>query len=87
VLAADSLIYWGITPRLDCDTRNAARKTAVRSAMQGSLFRFYVHEGHRHHGRLVSEWLRIHLTIAPRHRHAFALIGALLIVILGLTLL
>lgn len=26
-------------------------------AMQGSLFRFYVHEGHRHHGRLVWEWL------------------------------
>jgi uncharacterized protein len=25
--------------------------------MQGSLFRFYVHEGHRHHGRLVWEWL------------------------------
>lgn len=25
--------------------------------MQGSLFRFYVHEGHRHHGRLAWEWL------------------------------
>jgi len=25
--------------------------------MQGSLFRFYVHEGQRHHGRLVWEWL------------------------------
>ena len=25
--------------------------------MQGSLFRFYVHEGHRHHGKLVWEWL------------------------------
>jgi PII-like signaling protein len=25
--------------------------------MQGSLFRFYVHEGHRHHGRIVWEWL------------------------------
>jgi PII-like signaling protein len=25
--------------------------------MQGSLFRFYVHENHRHHGRLVWEWL------------------------------
>ncbi|MGH8294007.1 MAG: DUF190 domain-containing protein [Steroidobacteraceae bacterium] len=25
--------------------------------MQGSLFRFYVHEGHRHHGRLLWEWL------------------------------
>ncbi|MDE2051462.1 MAG: DUF190 domain-containing protein [Gammaproteobacteria bacterium] len=25
--------------------------------MQGSLFRFYVHEGHRHRGRLVWEWL------------------------------
>jgi PII-like signaling protein len=25
--------------------------------MQGSFFRFYVHEGHRHHGRLVWEWL------------------------------
>ncbi|HEY7888421.1 MAG TPA: DUF190 domain-containing protein [Steroidobacteraceae bacterium] len=25
--------------------------------MQGSLFRFYVHEGHRHHGRPVWEWL------------------------------
>ena len=25
--------------------------------MQGSLFRFYVHEGHRHQGRLVWEWL------------------------------
>ncbi len=25
--------------------------------MQGSLFRFYVHEDHRHHGRLVWEWL------------------------------
>lgn len=28
--------------------------------MQGSLFRFYVHEGHRHHGRLVWEWLLEH---------------------------
>lgn len=25
--------------------------------MQGSLFRFYVHENHRHRGRLVWEWL------------------------------
>lgn len=25
--------------------------------MQGSLLRFYVHEDHRHHGRLVWEWL------------------------------
>jgi uncharacterized protein len=25
--------------------------------MQGSFFRFYVHENHRHHGRLVWEWL------------------------------
>ncbi len=25
--------------------------------MQGSFFRFYVLEGHRHHGRLVWEWL------------------------------
>jgi uncharacterized protein len=25
--------------------------------MQGSLFRFYVHENHRHKGRLVWEWL------------------------------
>jgi PII-like signaling protein len=25
--------------------------------MQGSFFRFYVHEDHRHHGRLVLEWL------------------------------
>ena len=25
--------------------------------MQGSFFRFYVHEGQRHHGRLVWEWL------------------------------
>jgi uncharacterized protein DUF190 len=25
--------------------------------MQGSLFRFYMHEGHRHHGRLAWEWL------------------------------
>jgi PII-like signaling protein len=25
--------------------------------MQGSFFRFYVHEGHRHGGRLVWEWL------------------------------
>ena len=25
--------------------------------MQGSLFRFYVHENQRHHGRLVWEWL------------------------------
>ncbi len=25
--------------------------------MQGSIFRFYVHEGHRHHGRLAWEWL------------------------------
>src|SRR5437762_12977020 len=25
--------------------------------MQGSLLRFYVHEGQRHHGRLVREWL------------------------------
>jgi PII-like signaling protein len=25
--------------------------------MQGSFLRFYVHEGHRHHGRPVWEWL------------------------------
>jgi uncharacterized protein len=25
--------------------------------MQGSFLRFYVHEGDRHHGRLVWEWL------------------------------
>lgn len=25
--------------------------------MQGSLFRFYVHENQRHHGKLVWEWL------------------------------
>jgi len=25
--------------------------------MEGSFFRFYVHEDHRHHGRLVWEWL------------------------------
>ncbi|HEX3844050.1 MAG TPA: DUF190 domain-containing protein [Steroidobacteraceae bacterium] len=25
--------------------------------MQGFLFRFYVHEGHRHHGPLAWEWL------------------------------
>ena len=25
--------------------------------MQGSFLRFYVHENHRHHGRLVWEWL------------------------------
>ena len=25
--------------------------------MQGSFFRFYVREDHRHHGRLVWEWL------------------------------
>lgn len=25
--------------------------------MQGSLFRFYIHEDQRHHGRLVWEWL------------------------------
>ena len=25
--------------------------------MNGSLLRFYVHEGHRHHHRLVWEWL------------------------------
>ncbi|MGH8228710.1 MAG: DUF190 domain-containing protein, partial [Steroidobacteraceae bacterium] len=25
--------------------------------MQGSFFRFYVHESQRHHGRLVWEWL------------------------------
>ncbi len=25
--------------------------------MQGSFFRFYVHEDHRHHGRLAWEWL------------------------------
>lgn len=25
--------------------------------MQGSFFRFYVHENHRHHGKLVWEWL------------------------------
>lgn len=25
--------------------------------MQGSLFRFYVHEGHRHRGHLAWEWL------------------------------
>ena len=25
--------------------------------MQGSFMRFYVHEDHRHHGRLVWEWL------------------------------
>ncbi|MGH8317720.1 MAG: hypothetical protein ACREUL_07040 [Steroidobacteraceae bacterium] len=30
--------------------------------MHGLLFRFYVHEGHRHHGRLV--WERL-LTDAP----------------------
>ena len=28
--------------------------------MQGSFFRFYVHENHRHHGRLVWEWLLEH---------------------------
>ncbi len=28
--------------------------------MQGYLFRFYVHEGHRHHGRLAWEWLLEH---------------------------
>jgi PII-like signaling protein len=25
--------------------------------MQGCFLRFYVHEGHRHHGRLLWEWL------------------------------
>lgn len=25
--------------------------------MQGSFFRFYVHQDHRHHGQLVWEWL------------------------------
>lgn len=25
--------------------------------MQGSFFRFYVHENHKHHGKLVWEWL------------------------------
>ncbi len=25
--------------------------------MQGSFFRFYVHEDHRHHGRVAWEWL------------------------------
>ena len=25
--------------------------------MQGTFLRFYVHEGHRHHGKLVWEWL------------------------------
>lgn len=25
--------------------------------MKGSFLRFYVHEGHRHHGKLVWEWL------------------------------
>jgi PII-like signaling protein len=30
---------------------------AESTQMQGSLFRFYVHEDHRHHGRLVWEWL------------------------------
>lgn len=25
--------------------------------MQGSFFRFYVHENHRHHSKLVWEWL------------------------------
>ena len=25
--------------------------------MQGTFLRFYVHENHRHHGRLVWEWL------------------------------
>jgi uncharacterized protein len=28
--------------------------------MQGSFLRFYVHEGDRHHGRLVWEWLLEH---------------------------
>jgi len=28
--------------------------------MQGSLFRFYVHENHKHHGQLVWEWLLMH---------------------------
>jgi PII-like signaling protein len=28
--------------------------------MQGSFLRFYVHEGQRHHGRLVWEWLLEH---------------------------
>lgn len=28
--------------------------------MQGSFFRFYVHENHRHHGQLVWEWLLMH---------------------------
>lgn len=28
--------------------------------MQGSLLRFYVHEDHRHQGRLVWEWLLEH---------------------------
>ena len=29
----------------------------VNAQMQGSFCRFYVHEDHRHHGRLVWEWL------------------------------
>jgi PII-like signaling protein len=30
---------------------------AKGGAMDGSFLRFYVHEGHRHHGHLVWEWL------------------------------
>src|SRR5215469_3104212 len=41
-------------PRGRLDWISAQRS---RPAMQGSLFRFYVHEGHRHHGRPVWEWL------------------------------
>jgi len=29
----------------------------IGGGMRGSLYRFYVHENHRHHGRLVWEWL------------------------------
>jgi PII-like signaling protein len=40
--------------------------------MQGSFLRFYVHEDHRHHGRLVWEWLLEHAnTLGVRGGSAF----------------
>lgn len=29
----------------------------MQGSIQGSVLRFYVHEGDRHHGRMVWEWL------------------------------
>jgi len=37
--------------------RESYNLAAKRESMQGSFFRFYVHENQRHRGRLVWEWL------------------------------